>query len=253
MVYSGATAPLFCIMVKMAKSGKNVRKSRKKSGKSVRLEPGIYMLVDRPYDQLPYEELVNQATKLKQDELQLLCDQWVKANFQIDLPDPKTTNYDGWLDFFKTVPPARLALISKTAMLGVEAEAALRRWLDILKTPHRIDKIYQGGLRDNNAKSIVELARQDDGQMAVLEAMRDRIAEQLERGTGARDTAALTRELGNIMDQISELKRRQAPSTNTKLGQLLKKRQRDAGVRRNSIEAKVAKPRRTIKQIEHQK
>ena len=58
----------------MAKSGKNVRKTRKKSGKSVRLDPGIYLLVDRPYDQLPYEELVNQATKLKQDELQLLCD-----------------------------------------------------------------------------------------------------------------------------------------------------------------------------------
>lgn len=229
------------------------RKKTKPARPGDKLEPGMYIAIDMPHEQLPYEELVNQATKLKQDELQLLCDQWVKANFQIDLPDPKTTNYDGWLDFFKTVPPARLALISKTAMLGVEAEAALRRWLDILKTPHRIDKIYQGGLRDNNAMSIVDLARQDNGQMAVLEAMRDRIAEQLERGTGARDTAALTRELGNIMDQISELKRRQAPSTNTKLGQLLKKRQRDAGVRRNSIEAKVAKPRRTIKQIENQK
>ena len=55
----------------------------------------------------------------------------------------------------------------------------------------------------------------------MLYAIRDQIAEKLEKGAGARDTANLAREMGEILDQISETEKRQGPKKNTKLAELL--------------------------------
>ena len=193
----------------------------------------------KPDEPISYEQLVEAVCQLSQKELQLLCQQWLETNYNISLLDADVATYDDWLAYFKTMPSARLKLILQTGMLNVEAEAALRRWHDIITHPYRMDKIYQAGLKDVDKVDIVALAKEEGGQMKVLEAMRDRIANQLQRGVGARDTALLTKELGNILSQITELKRRQAPDGATKLGQLLAKRNRHAHVRKNSIDARV--------------
>jgi hypothetical protein len=193
----------------------------------------------KPDEPISYEQLVEAVCQLSQKELQLLCQQWLETNYNISLLDADVATYDDWLAYFKTMPSARLKLILQTGMLNVEAEAALRRWHDIITHPYRMDKIYQAGLKDVDKVDIVALAKEEGGQMKVLEAMRDRIANQLQRGVGARDTALLTKELGNILSQMTELKRRQAPDGATKLGQLLAKRNRHAHVRKNSIDARV--------------
>lgn len=106
--------------------------------------------------------------------------------------------------------------------LNTEAYAALARWKDIIETPGRIDKIYQAGLTKpkTEQKSIIELAKSND-KLGLLYAIRDQIAEKLEKGAGARDTANLAREMGEILDQISETEKRQGPKKNTKLAQLM--------------------------------
>ncbi len=54
----------------------------------------------------------------------------------------------------------------------------------------------------------------------MLKATRDKIAEKLDKGAGARDTAALTREMTEIMTQIADYEKRLGPKKETLLGQL---------------------------------
>lgn len=159
---------------------------------------------------------------LSTNEMVRLCREWTRQNISLELPD--LHDYDEWLDYFRKLPPAtinQLAMVGQT-FLPTEAYAALTRWADILKSPHRIDKIYQAGLakRKGEQKSISELAQQND-KLGVLYAIRDQVAEKLDRGTGARDTANLAREMSEILDQITEAERRAGPKKNTLLATLM--------------------------------
>lgn len=194
---------------------------------------------------------------LDQNDMANLCKKWVEKNTEIDLPE--LNGYDDWLNYFKKLPPAsirQMAVIGQ-AFMPTEAYAALTRWADILKSPHRIDKIYQAGLtkKKGEQKSIIELAQSND-KLGVLYAIRDQIAEKLDRGTGARDTANLAREMGEILDQISETEKRQGPKKNTKLAELLGnvelkgevsgKRKRNNGARDRNYASKL-----TIEDVEN--
>ena len=154
----------------------------------------------------------------------LLQKRWNERNLEIKLESQE--NYDAWLNYFKTLSPNKIRILASTGMdiLPTEAYAALSRWHDIISNPHRIDKIHQSGLTnpktDPQSKSIVELALAND-RLGVLKATRDRIAEKLEKGAGARDTAALARELTEVMTQIADYEKRQGPKKTTMLGQLL--------------------------------
>lgn len=148
---------------------------------------------------------------------------WNETKLKIKIP--KLDNYDQWLNYFKTLSPSviRQLAISGVDFLPTEAYAALSRWHDIIKSPHRIDKIHQAGLTnqpDKNKQSITALARNND-RMGVLCAVRDQLAEKLEKGAGARDMASLAREMGDILDQIAELEKRSGPKKGTKLNELL--------------------------------
>ena len=152
-----------------------------------------------------------------------LCRAWNSQHLGIDIPS-NLEGYDRWLDFFKKLSPnavESLYDLGKDA-LNTEAYAALARWKDIIETPGRIDKIYQAGLTKpkTEQKSIIELAKSND-KLGLLYAIRDQIAEKLEKGAGARDTANLAREMGEILDQITETEKRQGPGKNTKLAQLM--------------------------------
>lgn len=168
-----------------------------------------------------------------------ICREWTRRNVSVELPD--LHDYDEWLDYFRKLPPAtinQLAMVGQT-FLPTEAYAALTRWADILKSPHRIDKIYQAGLakRRTEQKSIIELAQQND-KLGVLYAIRDQIAEKLDRGTGARDTANLAREMSEVLDQITEAERRAGPKKDTVLAELLNGKPKKAkGARNGSFKA----------------
>lgn len=193
---------------------------------------------------ISHKDIIDAAADLDETELKALCGNWLDKNHKIKLPDPETTDYNGYFDYFRHLPPSQLELISANAMLGVEGEAALQRWLDILAHPSRMKDISAAGLKSSEKESIVELAKKND-QLGTLEALRDQIADQLSRGTGARDTSSLAKSMTDIMDQIAVLKKRQGPAAGTPLANMLnRKRARGAGVRDRSYRAK------TIKEIE---
>ncbi len=177
---------------------------------------------------------------LNGNQVSALTHRWITANVLRDLPE--LDNYDDWLNYFKKIPPQKIQELARVGggILSTEAYAALTRWADIIKSPHRIDKIYQAGLTRSHGgekKSITELAQAND-KLGVLYVIRDQIAEKLERGTGARDTANLAREMSEILDQITEEERKRGPKKETLLASLLDgKPKRAKGARNGSYKA----------------
>jgi hypothetical protein len=188
-----------------------------------------------------------------------LTQEWNDRNLEIKIPTHD--DYDEWLNYFKRLSPRIVQTLAKTGVdfLPTDGYAALSRWHDIVKNPHRIDKIHQAGLTrtpqgGKKQKSIVELSQSND-RVGVLKAVRDEIAMKLQKGAGARDTAALSKELTLVMAQISDIEKRQGKSSGTKLGSLiaevdLRKRpgKNGGGARNTSYKSKAQ--RVTIEDVE---
>lgn len=160
---------------------------------------------------------------LSADAFRAMCDVWNEKHLKIKLK--KQTDYDHWLNYFKTLPASHIRILVKTGqdILDAEAYSALRMWHDIISNPQRIAKIHQSALigpKGKDGTGIVAMALKND-RYGVLCATRDRIAEKLEKGAGARDTASLARELTEVMTQIADYEKRQGPKKTTMLGQLL--------------------------------
>lgn len=157
------------------------------------------------------------------DEFKALCEVYVEKQLKIKIK--KQPDYDHWLNYFKGFPASHIRILVKIGqdMLDAEAYSALRMWHDIISNPQRIAKIHQSALigpKGKEGTGIVAMALKND-RYGVLCATRDRIAEKLEKGAGARDTASLARELTEVMTQIADYEKRQGPKKTTLLGQLL--------------------------------
>lgn len=184
--------------------------------------------------------------ELSHDEFKEMCKKWNERNFKIKLPKDK--DYEGWLNYFKDLPPSTIRILSSSGIdiLSTEAYAALSRWHDIIKSPHRIEKLQQATLqRDKKQKagpSIAQLAAQND-QLGVLQALRDNIAAELEKGVATRDMASLSRQLIDVTDQIKALERKSGPRKNTELAKLMgevqQKRSRGNGARTTSFKSRI--------------
>jgi len=186
---------------------------------------------------------------LDRDSFMELCQLWNAQNIGVEIPN-NLDGYDQWLNFFKNLSPTAIENLYDLGkdILNTEAYAALARWKDILATPGRIDKIYQAGLTKpkTEQKTITELAAEND-EIGVLRALRDQIAEQLQKGTGARDTANLAREMSSIIQQLKEAEKRSGPRKDTVLADLLaNKPKRAKGARNGSFKA------HTIAEIENE-
>lgn len=173
-----------------------------------------------PFTQKMFEQ---RFYSLSQDEFKALCEIYVEKQLKFKII--KQPDYDHWLNYFKSFPASHIRLLVRIGqdMFDAEAFSALRMWHDIINNPQRIAKISQPTLRDNKGKndnSIVAMALKND-RYGVLCATRDAIAIKLEKGAGARDTAALARELTEVMTQIADYEKRSGPKKDTKLGQLL--------------------------------
>lgn len=151
-----------------------------------------------------------------------LTEEWNDENLKVRLQ--KHDTYDGWLNYFKTLPVNKLKLLSSTGLdiLPAEAYAALSFWRDVMTNPSRINKIHKAGLTagDKSAKTIVDYAKEND-RLGVLEAMRDNLASKLQQGAGARDAGTLSAQLTEIMTQIEVYKKRLGPKKETALGALM--------------------------------
>lgn len=160
---------------------------------------------------------------LPQDSFKALCEIYVEK--QLNIKIDKQPDYDHWLNYFKGFPASHIRLLVRIGqdILDAEAYAALRMLHDIISNPQRIAKIHQPtltGPKGKDDEGIVAMALKND-RLGVLKATRDKLAAKLDKGAGARDTAALARELTEVMTAISDYEKRLGPKKTTVLGQLL--------------------------------
>lgn len=151
-----------------------------------------------------------------------LTKMWNEENLKVTLK--KQDNYDGWLNYFKTLSPNVIRLLATTGLdvLPTEGYAALAFWHDIISNPSRIKNIHRAGLTNGgkSEKTIVDHAKENN-RMGVLEAIRDELASKLQQGAGARDAGQLSAQMMEVMTQIDVYKRRLEPKAETPLGALL--------------------------------
>lgn len=180
------------------------------------------------------------SKQMTQAEFLEFCQKWYEKHTGEKLPK-SLQGYDDWLNYFKTRTPVeieRLVEIGRN-FLTVEAFAALSRWHDIIDNPHKIDRIYQAGLENkkDGQQNIIELAQKND-RLGVLHALRDEIAQKLAKGASTRDLASLTREMGDILDQIAEIERKNGVKKDTKLAELM-------GEEKSDFKKSTKTPKRT--------
>lgn len=160
--------------------------------------------------------------KLDPKHFVYLTRDWNEKNLEIKVTNKK--DYDAWLNYFKKLPPSQIRMLASTGQdfLPTEGYAALSWWHDIISNPHRITKVHQSGLttKRKNKDGIVAKALKND-RYGVLCATRDKLAEQLEKGAGSRDTASLAKELTEVMTQIADYEKRLGPKKTTLLGKLM--------------------------------
>lgn len=192
--------------------------------------------------------------KLDPKHFVFLTKEWNERNLEIKLKRKK--DYDGWFNYFKKMKASHIRILLRTGLdlLDAEGYAALTRWADFMSNPGRIEKVHQANLTKKRSKSstdIVAMALAND-RLGVLKATRDKLAEQLEKGAGTRDTALLVREMTEVMTQIADYEKRLGPKAETELGKLMQdmpgahfaaehvgKRKKDAGARNTSFQSRA--------------
>lgn len=181
-----------------------------------------------------------------------ICEAWNNNNLKIRLPRGyKDFEYDDWVNYFKKLNPRINKILSTSGIdiLPTDGYTALMLWGDIIKSPHRINKIHQAQLtnakdKDADTLTITELAENND-QMGVLKALRHNIAQKLEKGVATRDLSSLSKQLVEITDQIKRLERKSGARKNTKLADLIDgvpaktPRKGGRGARSGSIRARI--------------
>ena len=82
----------------------------------------------------------------------------------VELPKQEL-DYDQWLEFFRKQPAGRLSEFERLKNeIPTEGYAALKRWQEIIENPSKMDKLYQGRLKAENDKNIMDVQSTGSGQ-----------------------------------------------------------------------------------------
>lgn len=142
---------------------------------------------------------------------------------EIDLPkDYKNYGYDEWLEFFRTKPASELITNERFLKKNISTEgyAALKRWLEIIDSPSKMDKLYQGRIKAQQSKDVMDLAVGDDDE-AFYEALIKENVEQLNSGkVSPQEVARLSQNINIFRKELREIRSRK-PKKDTKLAKVL--------------------------------
>lgn len=165
----------------------------------------------------------------------------------------KDFDYDDWLEFFRPIPPRRLKLYEKRDdLIGAEGYAALKRWLEIVENPSRMDKLYQGRLKAQNDKNIMELAIGDDDEAFYESLIRENVQQLNSGNTSPQETARITQNLSIFRKELRDIRSRK-PKKGTVLEKVLEKAAMSKKDEKPKAEKKVQKTKKTKKTEEQGK
>lgn len=158
-------------------------------------------------------------------------------------------HYDDWLDYFRMVPARKLLKASALLQefLPLEGFAAASRWLEIIKNPSKMDKLYQGRLKAGQRESIMDLAIGDDDEAFYEALIRETVAKLDESNNSAQEVARMTQNLNIFRQELREIRAR-TPKKGTVLEKVLEQASKPPKAPRNAKKgAKTAKKKTTTK------
>lgn len=154
----------------------------------------------------------------------------------------KDFDYDTWLEYFRPIPPRTLRAYEKRDdLIGAEGFAALKRWIEIIENPSKMDKLYQGRLKAENDKNIMEVAVGDDDEVFYEALIRENVQQLNTSNISQQEVARLTQNINIFRKELREIRSRK-PKKGTVLEQVLKKA--EIPVKK---EQKLTKPKKTVK------
>lgn len=132
-------------------------------------------------------------------------------------------SYDEWLEFFRQLPYGQLVESERfKKQLPTEGYAALRRWMEIIEMPSKMDKLYQGRLKAENDKNIMELAVGDDDEAFYESLIRENVQQLNSGSTSPQETARITQNLSIFRKELRDIRSRK-PKKGTVLEKVLEK------------------------------
>lgn len=142
----------------------------------------------------------------------------------IDYKSLRKMNYDDFLDWFRKFSADELQSLSKEfkSNLPVEGYAALKRWQEIIENPSKMDKLYQGRLKAENDKNIMEVAVGDDDEVFYEALIRENVQQLNSSNVSAQEAARLTQNLNIFRKELHEIRSRK-PKKGTVLEKVLEK------------------------------
>lgn len=140
----------------------------------------------------------------------------------IKLPD-KELDYDQWLEFFRKQPAGNLVKFERLKnIIPTEGYAALKRWQEIIENPSKMDKLYQGRLKAENDKNIMEVAVGDDDEVFYEALIRENVQQLSTSNISQQEVARLTQNINIFRKELREIRSRK-PKKGTVLEQVLEK------------------------------
>lgn len=145
-----------------------------------------------------------------------------RKNKELKLPKGKL-DYDEWLEFFRKQPADTLSRYERLKdKIPVEGYAALKRWLEILEHPSKMDKLYQGRLRAEAEKDILDIAVGDDDEAVYVALIRENVSQLNTSNISQQEVARLTQNINVFRKELQEIRSRK-PKKGTLLEKVLEK------------------------------
>ena len=140
----------------------------------------------------------------------------------IKLPDQEL-DYDQWLEYFRKQPAGKLAQFERLKNeIPTEGYAALKRWQEIIENPSKMDKLYQGRLKAENDKNIMEVAVGDDDEVFYEALIKENVQQLNTSNISQQEVARLTQNINIFRKELREIRSRK-PKKGTVLEKVLEK------------------------------
>lgn len=140
----------------------------------------------------------------------------------VELPKHEL-DYDQWLEFFRKQPAGKLAEFERLKNeIPTEGYAALKRWQEIIENPSKMDKLYQGRLKAENDKNIMEVAVGDDDEVFYEALIRENVTQLNTSNISQQEVARLTQNINIFRKELREIRSRK-PKKGTVLEKVLEK------------------------------
>lgn len=158
----------------------------------------------------------------------------------IILPE-KELDYDEWLEFFRKLPAGMLSQYERCKnVIPTEGYAALKRWQEIIENPSKMDKLYQGRLKAENDKNIMEIAVGDDDEEFYEALIRENVQQLNTSNISQQEVARITQNINIFRKELRDIRSRR-PKKGTVLEQVLEKAKTPAKAKKTASKAKTKK------------